>query len=47
MWCIAEYVILAKEVIHFMKHKQGEEVVVGFNVDMTMVYDRIEYGVIA
>ena len=41
---IAENVMLAKEVLHFMRHKQGQGSVAGFKVDMMKAYDHIEWG---
>ena len=40
---IAENIILAKEVVHYMRHKRGEGSVVGFKVDMMKTYNRVDW----
>ena len=40
---IAENIILAKEVVHYMRHKRVEGLVVGFKVDMMKAYDQVDW----
>jgi len=41
---IAENVILAKEIVHYMNHKQGGSTVVRVKVDLMKAYDRLEWS---